>query len=103
MLGLSTISKSLDKHNLRNLKGLYLWNNKDEFSIGGLFGMKENKIVVKKEKQITLFDLARSVIMSLVEKGEFGDSANGEEIIVGDNIRNILLFRKVETNNKSTN
>ena len=36
MTGLSTITKSLDRFPLRDLKGLYLWNNKDDFSIGSL-------------------------------------------------------------------
>jgi hypothetical protein len=50
MTGLSTITKSLDRFPLRDLKGLYLWNNKDDFSIGSLFGKKETTIIVKKDK-----------------------------------------------------
>lgn len=95
MTGLSTISKCLDRYCLRDLKGLYLYNNKEEFTIGGLFGRKESKIVVKKDKQMTLFDLARSVIVSLTEKGTFGDMGNGEEIEIGDNLRSILAFKKM--------
>ena len=77
MVGMSIISKYLNVYSLKILKGLYLYNNQEVFSVSKFFSSdSKKKVVVKKEKLQKLFELAQNNIVALIESGEMGVDVN---------------------------
>ena len=96
---LSTLVSSLGKYPLRILKNFYLYASKD---VQVRKSFSSSSIVVKTEKLVTLFELSRSCLLSLVEDQKIIDphdfSSKLVEIILASNEKAKIISSTPKSN-----
>ena len=94
MLALAGVANNIRNYSLRILKGFYLYSSK-EMNVKKFFST--SNLVVKTEKLMTIFELSRSCLLSLVEDRKFIAQEDCSQVLI-----DILLAGVEAARNKIT-